>query len=174
MNTENHEKTNPVRPLRYWMRAVDELVAHESALAFEREGFSRRDWMMLSRIARTAGDPTKADRRDPSGKRRARLADLGWAHRTDDGSWELTADGRDIRARLGAIVDGIRGRVAGAVPADDLAVTTASLEAIAREFGWTEAWAPTRRDGMHRRGPRHGHGHGHFDHAHGCADRHGA
>ena len=50
----------------------------------------------------------------------------------------LTDEGRAAKERLGAIVEGIRSRVAGAVTPDDFATTLASLEAIARELGWDE------------------------------------
>ena len=73
------------------------------------------------------------------GKRLRNLEERGWTEEPGDGTWVLTDEGRAAKERLGAIVDGIRSRVAGAVSPEDFATTMASLEAIARELGWDES-----------------------------------
>lgn len=144
-----NDHTSHTRPLGYWLRAIDTLLDREFAAAFESEDASRRDWMLLSVIA---GDkPGRADRLARKSKRLRMLEDRGWVARTDDG-WELTDEGREAKERLGSIVDGIRARVSGAVSPDDYATTMASLETIAREFGWDEEMRMP-----HRRGRRFGH-----------------
>jgi hypothetical protein len=155
MNTEDEDNptttndTTP-RPLGFWLRVVDERITDEFRTAFDGEHVSRRDWMLLNALSGEHPDhhPGIADRPGRparAGKRLHRLADLGWAEEQGDGTWQLTDDGRAAKARLGEKVDGIRSRVAGAVPPEDFATTLASLEAIARELGWDETQRPSRR-----------------------------
>lgn len=86
----------------------------------------------------------------------------------------------------GAERDDIRSRIEAAVSPEDYATTVASLEAIAREFGWDETRAEEWRKGRGPRfgfgpgmgrgfgpeqddadGPRHPHHRGHGPHGHG-------
>jgi hypothetical protein len=140
------------RPLGYWLRAVDALLTREFAAAFESEGVTRRDWMLLGVLSGDVDAPGLAERLARKGKRLRRLEELGWAQEQGDGSWALTDDGRVARERLGATVDAIRARVAGAVSPEDFATTMASLEAIARELGWDEASGYPRGSGFGRWG----------------------
>lgn len=135
------------RPLGYWLRAVDALLTREFAAAFEGEGVTRRDWMILNVLSGDVEAPGAAERLARKGKRLRRLEDLGWVHEQGDGTWTLTDDGRAARQRLSAAVDDIRARVAGAVSPEEFATTMASLEAIARELGWDEASGFPRRGG---------------------------
>ena len=127
-----------IRPLGYWLRTVDALITSEFAKAFDGEGVTRRDWMVLNVIAGDADAPAFAERLARKGKRLRGLEQRGWVEETGDGSWVLTDEGRAAKERLGAIVEGVRSRVAGAVPPEDYATTVASLEAIARALGWDE------------------------------------
>lgn len=149
MSTENTQHTPPQRPLGYWLRVVDGLISAEFATAFASEGVDRRDWMLLSALAGDVDVPPFAAKLARRGKRLRRLEDRGWAHEESDGSWTLTDDGREAKERLGAIVNGVRERVAGAVSPEDFATTIASLEAIAHELGGDE---PDARAWRHRRG----------------------
>ncbi|MGM7670453.1 MarR family winged helix-turn-helix transcriptional regulator [Microbacterium sp. A93] len=182
INTDENNNTANSRPFGFWLKAVDRLMAAEFASAFDSEGITRREWRLLNVIDGTApsGHP-KSDR--PSQPRKlpahklARLIELGWV--TDaDGTWTLTDEGRTAKERLGSVVEGIRAKVTDAVPAEDLATTIATLEQLARAFGWDEETPLPRGRGHrgfgHRHGfGRHGHGHSHsHDHSHeGC--RHG-
>jgi len=191
------------RPLGYWLRTVDALITHEFGTAFADEGVTRRDWMLLNAVSGDVDVPGLAERLARKGKRLASLEKRGWVDQSGDGTWSLTDEGRAAKKRIGAIVDGIRARVAGTVSPEDFATTMASLEAIAREFGWSEETAGHReRRGFGRGfGPqgrgfgygRPGFGHGHpgfgpgfgrgfgpefhpgFDprSGHGCAHDHG-
>ncbi|MGM1018808.1 MAG: MarR family winged helix-turn-helix transcriptional regulator [Actinomycetota bacterium] len=156
MNTTQDTDTTS-RPLGYWVKAVDRLLADAFATAFESEEASRRDWRMLSVIDGSA--PSSRPIRE---HKLHRLVERGWIAR-DGESWSLTDEGREAKERLGALVDGIRGRVADAVPAEDLATTLATLEQIARTLGWDES-TPLPRGGhgrRHRFGSRRGRGPGH-------------
>ena len=167
MNSTSENEQTP-RPFGYWLKAVDRLMAAEFATAFESFGVTRRDWRLLNRIDGTVDGGTNPIPVHKLG----RLIELGWV--TDaDGTWTLTDEGRDAKGRLGAIVDGIRAKITDAVPADDLATTIATLERLARAFGWDENTPLPRVGGRgHRHGRRgfgprgfgrgfaHGHGHG--------------
>ncbi|MFJ4176108.1 hypothetical protein [Microbacterium sp. NPDC089696] len=157
-DTQNPENTpSSDRPFGYWLKAVDRLMAAEFATAFEGEHASRRDWRLLNAV-----DGTAAPRRPLSPHKLHGLVERGWIVADGDG-WTLTDEGRVAKDRLGGIVDGIRAKVGDAVSPDDLATTIASLEQIARAFGWDEETPLPR-------GRRHGRG---FGRRHGFGPRHG-
>ncbi|MFT4220603.1 MAG: hypothetical protein QM611_08815 [Microbacterium sp.] len=144
MTKENHTPEPPEggiptdrRPLGYWLRVVDHLISREFATAFAEEDVSRRDWMLLNALSGEADFAGLADRLARRGKRLRALADRGWADEID-GSWQLTDEGRAAHARLSALVQSVREKVANAVSPEDFATMTASLQAIARQLGWDE------------------------------------
>lgn len=168
MNTINPDENS--RPFGFWLKAADRLMAAEFASAFESEGITRREWRLLNVIDGTVpAARVKNDRPLPAHKL-SRLIELGWV--TDaGGTWTLTDEGRTAKERLGGIVDGIRAKVTAAVPADDLATTMATLEQLARAFGWDESTPLPR--GRGRRGFGHeGHGFGHEGHGAPESDGH--
>ena len=127
------------RPLGYWLRLVDGLIAREFASTLENEGVGRRDWMLLNVVSGAVDAPGLAERlARRGGKHLRRLEDRDWIAQAGDGTWTLTDEGRAAQERLSGLVDGIREKVAGAVSPEDFATMTASLEAIARELGWDE------------------------------------
>jgi hypothetical protein len=141
MNHDNNDMPSrddgsPTRPLGFWLRAVDGLLTREFAAAFAQEDIGRREWMILN-VLDGSVDAPPLTARIQRGKKLRPLIDRGWVEEAD-GSWRLTDAGREAKARLSTVVDGIRARVAGAVEPDAFAITLASLEAIARELGWDE------------------------------------
>ena len=164
-NTENTENNNEPeaagsRPLGYWLRAVDALITEEFAKAFDGEGVTRRDWMLLNAVSGDADVPGFAERLARKGKRLRGLEQRGWVEEAGDGTWMLTDAGRAAKERLGTIVEGVRSRVAGAVAPEDYAKMLASLEAIARELGWDENSRMPRRGFGRGFGPGSGRGFG--------------
>ena len=153
MNTsESQNPENTTRPFGYWLKAADRLMAAEFAAAFDGEHASRRDWRILNIV-----DGTAQSDRPLNGNKLHRLVERGWVTPDGDG-WTLTDDGRAAKERLGALVDEIRTKVADAVSPEDMATTLASLEKIARAFGWDEE-TPLPRGRRHGfGGPRHGRG----------------
>ena len=144
MNIENTQDTPDdnagARPLGFWLRTVDALINREFAAAFDGEGATRRDWMLLNAVSGDVNVPGFADRVARKGGKRLRgLEQRGWVEESGDGTWILTEEGAAAKERLGGIVDDIRSRVSGAVSPEDFATTLASLEAIARELGWDES-----------------------------------
>lgn len=157
MNSDDITPTDNTRPFGFWVSAVDRLLEAEFATVFADEGITRRDWRLLNRI-----DGTFPDRRSPRGPRGPKLRALqahGWIERAADG-WTLTDDGRLAKERLGAAVAQICERVTGAVSPEEYATMTASLEKIAREFGWEEGRGLPRRHGRRGFGPGFGPGFG--------------
>lgn len=134
-----------------WARRVGRIVGERFEAAFAHEGISRREWMILNVLDGKTVRPELAERVQRGGKKVQALAERGWVAETD-GAWSLTDDGRAAKARIGASISGIRSRLTGAVSADDLATTAASLEAIARAFGWDESSREHRPRGGGRRG----------------------
>lgn len=159
MNTSESQNTpdtqNTSRPFGYWLKAVDRLMAAEFATAFEGEHASRRDWRALNIV-----DGTASFDRPLNGHKLHRLVERGWVSRKTEG-WTLTDDGRAAKERLGAIVDDIRTKVEEAVSPKDMATTLASLEKIARAFGWDEETPLPRGRRRGFDGSRHGRGFGH-------------
>lgn len=163
------DQTPLERPIGFWLRRLDALLDRAFAQALDGTGADRRDWMLLHALER--GIPSA---RGPLRRRMSHLADRGWAVRSDSGAWTLSEDGRTAKDAMSAAVRGIRERVAGAVSPQDYATTMASLEAMAKALGETDAapsdpltdpFAPGFRRGHrgHRRGHaghRHGHHHG--------------
>lgn len=155
MNTSDTQNTDSTsRPFGYWLKAADRLMAAEFATAFDSEHASRRDWRILNIV-----DGTVASDRPLNGHKLHRLVERGWVSPEGDG-WTLTDDGRAAKERLGAIVDEIRTKVTEAVSPEDMATTLASLEKIARAFGWDEETPLPRRRRHGFGGPRHGRGFG--------------
>lgn len=153
MNTsESQNPENTSRPFGYWLKAADRLMAAEFATVFDSEHASRRDWRLLNIV-----DGTVASDRPLNGHKLHRLVERGWVSPEGEG-WTLTDDGRAAKERLGTLVDEIRTTVTEAVSPEDMVTTLASLEKIARAFGWDEE-TPLPRARRHGfGGPRHGRG----------------
>ncbi|NJI58021.1 hypothetical protein HCX50_01105 [Microbacterium oxydans] len=153
MNTsESQNPENTTRPFGYWLKAADRLMAAEFAAAFDGEHASRRDWRILNIV-----DGTVTTDRPLNEHKLHRLVERGWVAPEGDG-WTLTDEGRAAKDRLGTLVDGIRAKVSSAVSDEEMATTLASLEKIARAFGWDEE-TPLPRGRRHGfGGPRHGRG----------------
>ncbi|WP_243228292.1 hypothetical protein [Microbacterium sp. CIAB417] len=142
-NEQNHE-----RPIGYWLKAADRLLAAEFARAFEAEGITRREWRLLNVI-----DGSAPER--PLDKRKlGRLIELGWIAPSDEG-WTLTEDGRAAKERLSTVVDGIRATISDAVAPEDYATTIATLEQISRALGWDEHTPLPRKPRAHGHHGRH-------------------
>jgi len=160
------EDTTP-RPLRFWLKAAAGRYAVVVDAALRSEALDRREWRLLKGLARPDSAALQ-ERIATRPHRLERLVHRGWVARADDG-WHLTDDGRAGLDRVSARFSAVRERVSAAVSPADLAVTTASLEAIARELGWEEG-QHHRRD--HRRGHREGHRPHGRRHLHECGERH--
>lgn len=167
MNTSDTQNTDSTsRPFGYWLKAVDRLMAAEFDSAFEGEHTSRRDWRILNVI-----DGTAPARRPLNTHKLHGLVERGWIVAESDG-WALTDEGRAAKERLGGIVEGIRAKVSDAVSVEDLETTLASLEQIARAFGWDDETPLPRGRGRRHGFGRHGFGPG-FTPGRGFGRRHG-
>lgn len=178
MNTHDHNSsannndhtsvpTSP-RPLGLWLRVIDRSLDEAMRELFAAEGLTRRDWRRLNLVAGTVSDPRMSERLASRPERVQPLVDRGWVE-GEPGAWRLTESGEAARAALHERVSSLRARVAGAVSPEDFATTIASLEAIARELGWSEGERMPRRHGRGFGGRHHGDGLGHSRHG----ERHG-
>lgn len=184
------------RHLRHWLRIVDRMIALDQRERFAEAGASRRDLRALRTLQRgasaaaaenaapdaerdaqpgMAGGPRgrRSGALGRNGRRLWSLADRGWITRdhtpAGEPTWRLTQAGEAALQRLEGLATASRERVAAAVTPEDLAVTTATLEAIAREFGWSEGmrvprgaeWRGRGTGRGHRRGYGRGRGNGH-------------
>jgi hypothetical protein len=161
-NDSNGDATIPTspRPLGYWLRVIDRRLDDAMRELFAADGLTRRDWRRLNLVAGTVSDPRLSEKLAARPERVRPLVDRGWVE-GEPGAWRLTEAGEAARTSLHERVSSLRARVAGAVSPEDFATTLASLEAIARELGWTEGERMPRR---HRRGfghRLHGEGFGH-------------
>ena len=122
MNIENTQDTPGDhsagdRPLGFWLRTVDALISREFAAAFDGEGATRRDWMLLNAVSGDVNAPGFAERAARKGGKHLRgLEQRGWVEESGDGTWVLTEEGDAAKERLGGIVDdplaGFRRRIA--------------------------------------------------------------
>jgi hypothetical protein len=128
--TEN-ENTEWTPSLRDWLRIADFQVAQSFGAAFAAEGLSRRDGMLLRRLAK---GPVTTDR----DKKLRSLEDRGWAHQRGDGTWELTEDGRAAADRLSERLDELHATIRDAVGEEQYEALASSLEAVSRALGWEE------------------------------------
>lgn len=135
-STPHADDRDARRPLDFWLKTVDRLVSREFAAAFDDLDVTRREWRLLNLIAGDVRDERLTAKLAARPHVVDSLVDRGWV--VDDGEWRVTDDGRTALSSLRERVNGIRSRVAGAVPAEDYATTLATLEAIARELGWDD------------------------------------
>lgn len=147
------------RPLGFWLKTVDRLIAREFLAAFDDLDVTRREWRLLNLIGRDVRDERLTAKLTRRPGIVAPLVERGWVS-GEAGDWRLTDDGREALEGLGERVGGIRSRIADAVPAADYETTVTTLEAIARELGWNEADAETRPGRRFGRGARGHRGHG--------------
>ncbi len=160
MTTNDTNPTIPTspRPFGFWLRLIDRRIDDAMRELFAAEGITRRDWRRLNLIAGTVTDPRMTERLASRPERVAPLVERGWVA-GEPGAWRLTESGDAARAALHERVSSLRTKVAGAVSPEDFATTLASLEAIARELGWSEDERMPRRHGRGF-GRRHGEGFG--------------
>jgi hypothetical protein len=128
--TEN-ENIEWTPSLRDWLRIADFQVAQSFGAAFAAEGLSRRDGMLLRRLAK---GPVTTDR----DKKLRSLEDRGWAHQRGDGTWELTEDGQAAADRLTARLDELHATIRDAVGDEQYEALASSLESVSRALGWDE------------------------------------
>ncbi|WJL94323.1 hypothetical protein QSU92_10005 [Microbacterium sp. ET2] len=158
MNTESPDTPNtPDRPLGFWLRATEALISREVDAALAAHDADRREWMVLNVLAGDVDARGFRDRLARRPKMLRHLADRGLVDRDGD-DWTLTTEGRARRDLLADTVSGVRARVSDAVSPEDYRTTIASLEAIARELGFSEddprPWRGALRHPRHRFGLR--------------------
>jgi hypothetical protein len=114
------------RPIGWWIKEADAALDGAFASALDGEGVGRREWQVLASLARHPTTPADLTASlasfDGPSTIATLLADLrarGLVAESD-GRLHLTDAGSAMQARLAARVDGVRGRVAAALPGEDL------------------------------------------------------
>jgi len=168
-----------VRSFTRWVRVVDRLLWQERAAALTTEDVSPRDVRLLHVLASDRASELLTHL-PHGGKRLRRLVERGWVAEAN-GTWSLTDAGRAAADRLSRRTDEFGSRLIDAVPAEELAAASSTLEAVARALGWHEDESPEGRHPHHRGGfgPRghrfgpHRHGFGPGERFRGGMDRRG-
>lgn len=136
----------PTRPIGFWLKLVDRLIEEHFVEVLEEHGVTRRQWQLLNVLA--AGE-SPVERLDAAvepfldgseagiaADHLTELIESGWVAATPNG-YELTDRGATAHERLGAVVDRVRSALTGEVSVDDYATTMRTLEAMARNLGWS-------------------------------------
>lgn len=135
------------RPIGFWLKLVDQLIEKQFSDALEEHGVTRRQWQLMGVLARgpasmlelasalgpfldTAGGETVTDHV-------GELVESEWVADTG-GSFTLTERGTTAFKRISELVDGLRALSAEGIAADDYNTTTAVLERMARNLGWSD------------------------------------
>ncbi|WP_438352109.1 MarR family winged helix-turn-helix transcriptional regulator [Microbacterium sp. CJ88] len=135
-NDINEQPAPDGRPLGFWLRLVDARLTEALDAEFADEGIDRRTWMALNLLAGDADDQRLAKlARKRGGALLQHLQEQGWAAPDGDG-WTLTDSGRAQRDAMKERIEAVRARVLEAVTPDEYDTLVASLDKIARRFGW--------------------------------------
>ena len=135
------------RPMGYWLKTVDGLIDGKFLDALDEHGVTRRQWQLLNRL--TVGPATAEELartvtpfRAPNAPEDTVLDDLteliesAWIDATPTG-YEMTERGAAAHGRLEEVVADQRAILMAGISGADYATTVATLETMARNFGWT-------------------------------------
>ena len=135
------------RPIGFWLKLVDRLIDERFALTLEEHGVTRRQWQLLNVLSRgnatvhaldAAVEPFLAtDDGESADEHLAELVDSGWVTVTPSG-YELTDHGRTALTGLSGVVRANREQATEGIGEAEYDQTLATLEAIARNLGWSE------------------------------------
>lgn len=138
------------RPIGFWLRLVDRLIDERFASILEEHGVTRRQWQLLGVLRRSPASAAELDEAvapflteegETSSDSLGELVESGWVAREGEARFVLTELGQDAFGRLADVVDATRELVAEGVAEEDYATTLATLERMARNFGWSDSAA---------------------------------
>ncbi|MCO1338590.1 transcriptional regulator [Kocuria polaris] len=141
--TQNHD-----RPLGFWLKLVDSLIAKQFAFALEEHGVTRLQWQLLNTLAKkpathnelthTLGPfltPTPPDEPDTLDEHLAELIESGWI--VSDGSvLSLTEQGSTGWEKLNEVVTNMREASSSGITEEQYTTTVRSLQRMAENLGW--------------------------------------
>jgi hypothetical protein len=132
------------RPLAYWLALVDRLVEERFSAALEEHGVTRVQYRVLGVLA--AGPASEADLEgaladmpveagSDSADELAELVESGWV--LGGGTYSITDRGSAAHDRLADVVDELRATLTAGLSDAEQAATSAALERMARNLGWS-------------------------------------
>lgn len=141
--TENHD-----RPLGFWLKLVDSLIAKQFAVVLEEHGVTRLQWQLLNTLAKKPAThdelthalgpylaPTPADEPDTLDEHLAELIESGWIV-SDGGVLSLSGQGGTGWEKLNEVVTNMREASSAGISAEQYATTVGSLQRMAENLGW--------------------------------------
>lgn len=136
----------PSRPIGFWLKLVDRLIDEHFVEVLEEHGVTRRQWQLLNVLSAGEAPVAQLDAAvepyldgSDDGSAAEHLTELiesGWVDATP-GGYELTERGSTAFTRLSDVVDQVRSTLAGDIAEDEYATTLRTLEAMARNLGWS-------------------------------------
>jgi hypothetical protein len=135
------------RPIGFWLKLVDGLIEDQFARTLEEHGVTRRQWQLLNVLARGEATVPQLDaalapflsaaEEETSLDHLTELIESAWVDATPTG-YELTDRGRGALERLSTVVGEQRSLMTAELTEADYVTTTATLERMARNLGWSE------------------------------------
>jgi DNA-binding MarR family transcriptional regulator len=136
------------RPIGFWLRLVDRLIDEQFAKSLDEHGVTRRQWQLLNVLMKGRATLSELDAAispfldDEDGETAAdhlaELVESEWVT-IADGTYELTARGTGAFERLSTVVGAQRTALADGITEDDYRTTTATLERMAWNLGWSDS-----------------------------------
>lgn len=133
------------RPIGYWLKLVDNLIEKQFATTLDEHGVTRRQWQLLSVLARSSATVEQLDdaiapfldgATESAVEHLSELIDSAWVDATAEG-YELTDRGRTAFSTLAEVVTTQRSVVAQGITEAEYAETVGVLEKMARNLGFT-------------------------------------
>jgi hypothetical protein len=134
------------RPIGYWLRLVDGLIDEQFARTLDEHGVTRMQWQLMNVLARgqasvemldAAVKPFLVPGAETTLDHLTELIESAWVDATPTG-YELTERGHGALDRLTNVVAGQRTVMSAGVTETEYLTTTATLETMARNLGWSD------------------------------------
>ena len=132
------------RPIGYWLKLVDNLIERQFATTLDEHGVTRRQWQLLSVLARGTATVEQLDEAvrpfitddESSAEHLSELIESAWVSATPEG-YEMTERGFTAFGTLSEVVGQQRNQVAQGISETEYAETLGVLEKMARNLGFT-------------------------------------
>jgi len=134
------------RPIGYWLKLVDTLIERQFAATLEEHGITRRQWQLLTLLARGPATVEQLDDSvrpfltgvdESSVEHLSELIDSAWVDATPEG-YELTDRGFTAYGTLSDVVGQQRAMIGQGISETEFSETIGVLEKMARNLGFTD------------------------------------
>jgi hypothetical protein len=132
------------RPIGYWLGLVDNLIERQFATTLDEHGVTRRQWQLLSVLARGTATVEQLDEAvrpffsddESSAEHLSELIESAWVDATPQG-YEMTERGFTAYGTLSEVVAQQRSLVTQGITETEYAATVGALEKMAHNLGFT-------------------------------------